>query len=377
MIGICLPSWHLPVWFDYRSVGSELKQNLPRHWNEDRLTGIALCAVVSFKDKPAQNKGNRAENKEDGDRKKDDQDQNKDEQDQNTHLLVKCTSEFKEGDELLNQFSCVLGGWSEYVKDKDKARNIDKSSGHIFIGYTSLLDIKKQEKGAGCVATEASFKFEVTDGTKRSTDYEVLKCGFTLIYEPTKPVRSLCSEKYSDHGEIISSSTTNAKGNIKNEESHFQIRHGATSIPMVAPEIGSKIIEGVQSFIATRHVKDIESEGNSVVDSSRSNGEVRLKIGFDASPKTDNNPSGGSMSPGSSGEGEVVNVTPKKDHINQQDETSSCKSREDSKKPGNDESARIGANNFCEPMEKPVPLIFLVISICVGSAFLLRKYQKK
>lgn len=276
----------------------------------------------------------------------------------------------------MNQFSCVLGGWSEYVKDKDKA-HIDKSSGHIFIGYTSLLDIKKQDKGAGCVATEASLKFEVTDGTKQTTDYEVLKCGFTLIYEPTKPVRSLCSEKYSDHGEIISSSTTNAKGNIKNEESNFQIRHGATSIPMVAPEIGIKIIEGVQSFKAIRHVKDIESEGNIVVDSSRSNGEVRLKIGFDAFPNNDNNPSGESMSPGCSGEGEVVNEPPKKDDINQQDERIYCESWEDTKKPGNDESARNGANNLCERMEKPIPLICLVISICVGSAFLLRKYQKK
>uniref|UniRef100_A0A1J3JNI6 ADP-ribosyl cyclase/cyclic ADP-ribose hydrolase n=1 Tax=Noccaea caerulescens TaxID=107243 RepID=A0A1J3JNI6_NOCCA len=315
LIGVCYPSWQLPVWFNHRTLGSELTQKLPRHWNEDGLTGVAICAVVSFKNYQAQSK----------------------------RLLVRCTSEFKEEDEPLIQFSCILGGWTEH--GNDRPRDIIKSSGHVFIGYNSLLDIKKQDRGAGYVATEASFKFEVTDGTKHITNCEVLKCGFTLIYAATKPVHILCTEKNCDHGEIRSTSLKNNGGNIKSEESHFQIQSGATSVSMVVSEKGNEIIEKVNSFKATSNAPDT---------------------------------SGGSMSPSSSQGSEVVDdVSLQTDETNPGAETCYFESWEGTKKHGNDESAHNGPKHLCERMEKPIRLICLVISICAGSVFLLTKDKKK
>ncbi|XP_024011108.1 inactive disease resistance protein RPS4 [Eutrema salsugineum] len=314
LIGVCYPGWQVPVWFNHRTVGSELKQKLPRHWDADGLTGIAHCAVVSFKDYRAQN----------------------------NRLLVRCTSEFKEEEEekTLNQFSCILGGWTEH--GSDRPRDIIKSFGHVFIGYTSLLDIKKRDSGAGSVATEASFRFEVTDGTKQITNCEVLKCGFTLIYAPTKPV----------HSEIITSgSMTNCGGNTMRKESHCQIQSGATSVTLVALETGSETIEEVQRY-------------------------GPLEVSFDATPTIcDDNISGRSMmSPGSSEVGEVVDgESPKTEETYEGGETSTCVSQEDT----DDQSLANGVKNLCEMLEQPIRLMFIVISIYAGAALVLRKEKRK
>lgn len=309
LVKICYPGWQLPVWFDHRSVGSELKQKLPRHWNEDGLTGIALCVVVSFKDY----------------------------KDRNTRLLVRCTSEFKEENAPLIQFSCILGGWTKQVSDNPG--DIVEPSGHVFIGYTNLLHVMKRDRGAKCVGTEVSFKFEVTDGAKQVTNCEVLKCGFTLIYAPTtKHVHSLCTQVYSDHGEQMSGSTTAIV-----EERYNQHETGATSVSLVAPKMESEITKEVKHFEATSNVEDIKNEANSAEAPSRHN--------VDADPESnDHNSNGGSMSPGSSGEGEVFNnESPKKEET----------------------------NNLRERLEKPIRLICLAISIYLGAAFVLRKDNKR
>ncbi|CAL9241827.1 unnamed protein product [Arabidopsis halleri] len=322
LIKICYPGWQLPVWFDHRSVGSELKQNLPRHWKEDGLTGIALCVVVSFKDY----------------------------KDHNTRLLVRCTSEFKEENAPLIQFSCILGGWTKQVSDNP--RDIVEPSGHVFIGYTNLLHVMKRDRGAKCVGTEVSFKFEVTDGAKQVTNCEVLKCGFTLIYAPTtKPVHSLCTQVYSDHGEQMSGSTTAIV-----EERYNQHETGATSVSLVAPTMASEITKEVQHYEAKSNVEDIQNEAP-----SRNN--------VDANPESsDHNTNGESMSPGSSGEGEVFkNESPKKEETNS---TSSAL-------PLENNTNENGTNNLRERLEKPIRLICLVISIYLGAAFVLRKDNKK
>ncbi|KAG7532646.1 P-loop containing nucleoside triphosphate hydrolase [Arabidopsis thaliana x Arabidopsis arenosa] len=322
LIKICYPGWQLPVWFDHRSVGSELKQKLPRHWNEDGLTGIALCVVVSFKDY----------------------------KDHNTRLLVRCTSEFKEENAPLIQFSCILGGWTKQVSDNPG--DIVKPSGHVFIGYTNLLHVMKRDRGAKCVGTEVSFRFEVTDGAKQVRNCEVLKCGFTLIYAPTtKPVHSLCTQVYSDHGEQISGSTTAIV-----EERYNQHETGATSVSLVAPTMASEVTKEVQHYEAKSNVEDIQNEAP-----SRNNVDANTE-------SSDHNTNGGSMSPGSSGEGEVFNnESPKKEETNA---TSSAL-------PLEDNTNENGTNNLCERLEKPIRLICLVISIYLGAAFVLRKDNKR
>ncbi|CAE6219075.1 unnamed protein product [Arabidopsis arenosa] len=322
LIKICYPGWQLPVWFDHRSVGSELKQNLPRHWNEDGLTGIALCVVVSFKDY----------------------------KDHNTRLLVRCTSEFKEENAPLIQFSCILGGWTKRISDNPG--DIVEPSGHVFIGYTNLLHVMKRDRGAKCVGTEVSFKFEVTDGAKQVRNCEVLKCGFTLIYAPTtKHVHSLCTQVYSDHGEKMSGSTTAIV-----EERYNQHETGATSVSLVAPTMASEITKEVQHYEAKSNVEDIQNEAP-----SRNNVDANTE-------SSDHNTNGGSMSPGSSGEGEVFNnESPKKEETNA---TSSAL-------PLEDNTNENGTNNLCERLEKPIRLICLVISIYLGAAFVLRKDNKR
>ncbi|KAF3535665.1 hypothetical protein F2Q69_00023715 [Brassica cretica] len=59
-------------------------------------------------------------------------------------------------------------------------------STHVFIGYTNWLNINKCQEEDGekrCVPTKASIKFEVADGSGEVTNFEVLKCGFSLVYE--------------------------------------------------------------------------------------------------------------------------------------------------------------------------------------------------
>ncbi|CAN6858479.1 unnamed protein product [Brassica oleracea] len=89
-IRICYPGWQLPVWFSHRMVGSVLKAELPRHWSDGGITGIALCAVVSFANS----------------------------QTQNSRLSVRCTGEFTEKNRSRIRFNCILGGCNEHDSDK-------------------------------------------------------------------------------------------------------------------------------------------------------------------------------------------------------------------------------------------------------------------
>lgn len=227
------------MWFNHRSVGSELKPKLRRHWNVGGLTGIALCAVVSFKDYQAQS----------------------------SRLLVRCTCEFKEEDEPLIQFSCILGGWTEH--GSYEPREIEP--GHVFIGYTSWSHIKKRDNIRGCVATEASLKFQVTDGTK-VTNCAVVKCGFSLIYAPTDADHSLCTDMCSDV-----TPPTNGSGSTTNVgESYYQRRREVSHVLLKTPRMNSEIIEEVTPLAASRQVEVEPKETlSSRVDKTRKSGEEK------------------------------------------------------------------------------------------------------
>lgn len=141
----------MPAWFSHRAFGQMLKPKLPLHWSDNSFTGIALCAVISFHGY----------------------------HEQRNRLLVKCNCVFNNEDGSSIRFSCTIGSWSESNNTPGKIETC-----HVFIGFTSILDIKKlgEEDKEGCSHTEALFEFQVTDGTEVLEGCEVLKCGFSLVY---------------------------------------------------------------------------------------------------------------------------------------------------------------------------------------------------
>ncbi|KFK31583.1 hypothetical protein AALP_AA6G131200 [Arabis alpina] len=153
LVATCFPGSEVPAWFGHKASGPVLEPELPRHWSESGFVGIALCAIVSFKEQKIKN----------------------------NNLQVKCICDFNNVKTSSSYFNCPVGGLSE---TGDEQRTI--KSTHVFIGYTNWLNIKKcqEEDGKkGCVPTKASIKFQVTDDIGEVKNCEVLKCGFSLVYE--------------------------------------------------------------------------------------------------------------------------------------------------------------------------------------------------
>lgn len=150
--GTCFPGWEVPARFSHKASGPVLEGKLSPHWRDNNFTGIALCAVVLFPDY----------------------------HEQRARLVVKCNCEFNNEDGSYIRFSCTIGSWSDPGKTAGKI-----VPSHVFIGYASMLDNKKlgdEESEKGCSPTKTHFKFQVTDGTEVLHGYEVLKCGFSLVY---------------------------------------------------------------------------------------------------------------------------------------------------------------------------------------------------
>ncbi|KAF3591671.1 hypothetical protein DY000_02024540, partial [Brassica cretica] len=150
--GACFPGWEVPARFSHQASGPVLEGKLSTHWRDNNLTGIALCAVILFPDY----------------------------HEQRARLVVNCNCEFNNEDGSYNRFSCTIGSWSDAGKTAGKI-----VPSHVFIGYASMLDNKKlgeKEDEEGCGHTKTYFKFQVTDGTEVLHGYEVLKCGFSLVY---------------------------------------------------------------------------------------------------------------------------------------------------------------------------------------------------
>lgn len=122
--------------------------------------GISLCVVVSFKDY----------------------------EDQTSCFSVICKCKFKSESGDCIRFICTLGGWNELCGSSGhQSRKL--GSDHVFLSYDNCFHVKKfREDGNDnnrCCNTAASFKFFVTDDSKRKLgSCEVVKCGMGLLYAP-------------------------------------------------------------------------------------------------------------------------------------------------------------------------------------------------
>lgn len=159
LFSTCFPGSELPSWLGHEAVGCMLELRMPPHWRENKLAGLALCAVVSFPNSQVQMKC----------------------------FSVKCTLkiEVKEGSWI--DFSFPVGS----LRNQDNVVENTASPEHIFIGYISCSKIFKRLESqhfispdptkstlsSKCSPTKASFKFTVTDGTSEIPGLEVLKCG--------------------------------------------------------------------------------------------------------------------------------------------------------------------------------------------------------
>lgn len=162
LVSICFPGSEVPAWFGHKASGAVLKPELPQHWSDSGLVGISLCAIVAFEEL---NIGN-------------------------NNLHVKCIFDFNNVKTSFSYFNFPVGGLWE---TSDEQRTI--TSTHVFIGYTNWLNIKKcqeedgkeecvpKRKKEGCVPTKASIEFQVINDFGEVKNCEVLKCGFSLVYE--------------------------------------------------------------------------------------------------------------------------------------------------------------------------------------------------
>ncbi|KAH0869149.1 hypothetical protein HID58_076171 [Brassica napus] len=142
----CFPGSVVPAWFDNKTSGAVLERELPPYLRDNGFVGIALCAVVSFKNYKIQN----------------------------NNFMLKCICQLNNAETSSSFFNFHIGDLSE----TDNQQQCTIKSTHVFIGFTSLFNGEMRR-----VPTKASIKFEVTDGTSEDEKCEVLKCGFSLVCE--------------------------------------------------------------------------------------------------------------------------------------------------------------------------------------------------
>ncbi|CAA7054997.1 unnamed protein product [Microthlaspi erraticum] len=320
--GACFPGCEVPAWLSHQAYGSVIVlPELSRHWSNNGTTGVALCAVVSFTD-------------------------------QTHRFLVKCTCEFKNADGSLRRFICTVGGTEPQKIESD----------HVFIGYTSWLQIKKQKqqeddkKGYSYSDDhyQASLRFEVTDGTGEVVEKcQVVKCGFSLVYES--------DENESVSWEVNSNPTIHSESMLPADSGKIEVIVGAESQTMeeITQHCETTNIHGLSISPADSEMEEINQQGNNIIN-------------------------GVMMIPSDSEESEVdfsdglqrIEVT------NRNGETSSCVSTEDHgygadvQSSGND-SLFSFTDNASVQMMKPIGIICLMISISAGAAFMLGKRKRK
>ncbi|KAL0887672.1 hypothetical protein Bca101_011655 [Brassica carinata] len=142
------PGCEMPSWFCHEAIGSLVEFEFPPHWNHNRLAGIVLCVIVSFKN--CQDHAN---------------------------MTVKFTGEG----------SCTSITWKVgNLTDQDNEVDMVESD-HVFIGYTNCLDFIKlleSQVPRKCAHTKASLEFSVTTGIGEEARFEVLRSGFSFVFEP-------------------------------------------------------------------------------------------------------------------------------------------------------------------------------------------------
>ncbi|XP_024013795.1 disease resistance protein RPS4 [Eutrema salsugineum] len=164
LFSTCFPGSELPTWFCHKAIGSVLELRMPPQWHENRLAGLALCAVVSFPDS----------------------------QEQIRCFSVKCTLKLKVKEGSWIEFVFPVGSWGN---QGNIVENI--ASEHVFIAYNSCSKIFKrlenQDLGCSiptkstqpniCSPTMASLNFTIVDDTCEIPRLEVLKCGLSFFID--------------------------------------------------------------------------------------------------------------------------------------------------------------------------------------------------
>ncbi|KAF2582270.1 hypothetical protein F2Q68_00000614 [Brassica cretica] len=162
LFSTCFPGAQIPSWFSHEAIGSKVQYEYPQHWNYNKLSGIALCVVISFQTC---------------------QDQSNKEEEHTNYLSVKFTCQGITGEESCGQIAWKVGSWNE---QRNKREAIE--SEHVFIGYTNCVHLIKHheaKKASQCAPTVAFLEFSVTDeNTSGGARVEVLKSGLSFVFEP-------------------------------------------------------------------------------------------------------------------------------------------------------------------------------------------------
>ncbi|KAF3503076.1 hypothetical protein F2Q69_00044628 [Brassica cretica] len=175
------PGCEMPSWFCHEAIGSLVEFELPPHWDHNRLSGIVLCVVVSFK------------NCQD-----------------HADMTVKFTGEG----------SCTSITWKvgSLIEQDNEVDTVE--SDHVLIGYTTnclnfrkLLQCHDPRK---CAPTKASLEFSVTTGTGGEASFEVLRSGFSFVFEPEEiKVPPPRSEQFK--GKTKNNGTLDSNGSFKDQ----------------------------------------------------------------------------------------------------------------------------------------------------------------
>lgn len=168
----------MPSWFSHDAIGSLVNFELPPHWNHSRLSGIVLCVVVSFRNCS-----------------------------KHASLTVKFTGEG----------SCTSITW--------KVGNLiegdsEVESDHVFIGYANCLDFINLAEDQGpreCAPLKASIEFSVTTSTGGEGRFEVLKSGFSFVFDPEETKASVLRYQDEVKDKTKIKGTSNANGCLKDQ----------------------------------------------------------------------------------------------------------------------------------------------------------------
>ncbi|KAL0730111.1 hypothetical protein Bca4012_026204 [Brassica carinata] len=181
------PGCEMPSWFSHDAIGSLVKFELPPHWNHNRLSGIVLCVVVSF---------------------------------QNCSKHVSLTVKFT-GEGSCTSITWKVGSLVE--------RDSEVESDHVFIGYANCLDFINLAEDQGpreCAPLKASLDFSLTTSTGGEGRFEVLKSGFSFVFDPEETKASV--PRYQDEvkGKTKIKGTSNANGCLKNQINGYKSLKG-------------------------------------------------------------------------------------------------------------------------------------------------------
>ncbi|CAA7057295.1 unnamed protein product [Microthlaspi erraticum] len=194
LVSVSFPGSDLPLWFRHQKMGSSMETLLPPHWCDNKVLGFSLSVVISFKDY--------------------------EEKSSRFSVICKCKLKSKNENSDCMRFICNLGGWNEACGSSHQSRKL--GSDHVFLSYNNCFHVKKCGEDCNdhniCCNTAASFKFFVTDNTKRKLEScEVVKCGMSLLYAPDENDYRLQETLGNDLEEVIATNEADQHENASDE----------------------------------------------------------------------------------------------------------------------------------------------------------------